>query len=142
MYTILMTQDKRLVQSFTRTVYQHESGVDAFKFIIPCIYRNFDLRAFDGTVEYTTPSGKVLSEKLDIAKDIYKQNWLCGHLTIDSKFTDNIGPITISLIFKDQDKRTLRSDSTTVFINAVNKDEPISPPSDDEDFQGFEVVQF
>lgn len=149
MYTIIMQPDKRLTKTVITTLYQNENLVDKFKFIIPLVYEGLNISTFNTAVMYTLPSGEERVEKLHLANEPYKDNWVCGYLPIESKMTKVAGDITVRLIFTDSEHRILQSGTTTITINGVAVSNPNTPsnpeedlPNDNTNTDGFEVVEF
>lgn len=147
MYTIVMNPDKHLTKTAIKKIYQNENLVDKLKFIIPRTYEGLDLPTFKTTLVYILPSGEEKTEVLQLSNEIYKENWVCGYLPIDSKLTNVAGEVELRLIFMDPEQRILRSGSTTIVISGVgstNANTPDVPgediPSGDTSLDGFEVI--
>jgi len=156
MYTIIMNSDKSLSKTVVRTLHQGENLVDNFRFFIPRKYGNLDLSEFRATLKYINQANILHSEKLVLASEQTKDDMLCYYLPVETALTQFAGDITVRLMLK-KDAFVLHSSETTVSVVAVSPcyqystDEDTSDdsssdspqnPSDSNDKEGFEVVEF
>lgn len=137
MYTILMDDDKNLIQTITKKIYQRENLVDDFHFLFPETYNNLELSKCTAVLKYITPDGTPRAEHLVKNEELYKGK-LEYFLPINTNFTKNDGNIRlrVSFVFVDYEnkqQKVLHTSETIV---------PILPLNDYYNFVPEESLEF
>ena len=71
MYTILLNQDKQLIQTTRVTLYEGENNSTKLRFLIPNVLDDIDINGFKAIVRYELPNGKKYIVNL-LKEDMYK----------------------------------------------------------------------
>lgn len=120
--TILMKNDKTLLQTKKIRIYQREKLVDKIKFLIPMYYNDMDLSVFTVLMQYIGEDGTVHMETLnrltngqgyeDYINDSGDATHMIYQTSVDTKLTKFAGDIKIklSLQYTDYSGQTISSD--------------------------------
>lgn len=147
--TILMNNEKELVVSVRKAIYQNENLVDNLRFLIPQTYGGQALSEFTVNLQYVTPANEVVTEELTLNDDQYK-GMLEYILPIDTKITALAGKVQkLHLIFcKKVGGGTDRGKPTECILNTSEIYIEVLPSTDYRDFiihtetDNGEVVEF
>lgn len=155
MYTIVMNDDKSLSKREIAKIYQNESLVDKIRFLIPFEYGGQSLSKFVVRLSYIDHGNVCHTEKLSMASETYKDAMLCYYLPVDSELAKFAGSISVHLVLSREDyinkkHYILHTSDTEITIEPVKccyqtkVNDFVTPdtPEDDDDTEGFEVVEF
>lgn len=131
-----MTDDKRLVPTVRRIIYQGENMVDEIKFLLPQKYENFEISGSTVMIQYIENEKIYFQEKLNMDDHPFRDNILSFSLPVDSAFTYKEGELEIQLLITKEDssknqKQILKTSTCHVLISPSYKydQEDISEPS-------------
>ena len=125
MYTILFKSEDKSLQATVRTkIYQRESLVDKFRFLIPQTYNDVDLSNFAVVLKYLDQGNEAQTEILIRENEPYK-DYYSYILPIDTKITRFAGDITLHLTMSKVDMEemkeySLESGETTIAISPLS----------------------
>lgn len=96
MYTIIMNDDKQLVTTVRKTIYQRENMVDNIQFLFPEFYENINLSDCTAVLKYIDIGNELHSEILSKDSELYKGK-VRFILPINTKLTRFAGNIIIRI---------------------------------------------
>lgn len=71
MYTILLNQDKQLIQTTRVALYEGETNSTKLRFLVPSVLNDIDMNGYRAIVRYELPNGKKYIVNL-LREDMYK----------------------------------------------------------------------
>lgn len=99
MYTILVNESNELVTTVKERIMQRSKLVDNLHFLVPKMYKGYDMSQFTVMMEYLMPiSREYRSEILVMSNELYKDN-LEFMLPFDTCLTKEHGKIEVQLTF-------------------------------------------
>lgn len=99
MYTIIITNDNRLICSVRERIVQRSKLVDKLHFLCDKTYNDFDMRDFTCTMEYLSPiSKKYRTETLTASQELY-EGMVEYTIPIDTNITEEQGDLELQLTF-------------------------------------------
>lgn len=105
MYTIIMNNDKQLITSVRKTLYQREKMVNKIQFLFPECYEDINLTDCTVVLKYIDIGNVLHSEVLAKDSELYKGKFRCI-LPVDTKLNMFAGNIIIRVIFMKIDTET------------------------------------
>ena len=135
MYTILVTEDNKLITSVKERIMQRSKLVDTLHFLVDPLYKDINMSDFTVTMEYVLPiSKKYCTEILILSEEPYKEK-LEYKLPFDTKLTSEAGNIEITLSFTKLDLDTegnniqyvRKTDTSTITIIPISAWSDIIP---------------
>ena len=96
MYTIIMNDDKQLVTTVRKTIYQRENMVDNIQFLFPEFYENINLSDCIAVLKYIDVGNELHSEILSKDSELYKGK-IRFILPINTKLTRFAGNVIIRI---------------------------------------------
>ena len=125
MYTILFKSEDKSLQATVRTkIYQRESLVDKFRFLIPQAYNDVDLSDFAVVLKYLDQGNEAQAEILAREDELYK-DYYSYILPVDTNLTRFAGDITLHLTMSKVDMEemkeySLETGETTITISPLS----------------------
>ncbi len=125
MYTILFKSEDKSLQATVRTkIYQRESLVDKFRFLIPQTYNDVDLSDFAVVLKYLDQGNEAQTEILTREDELYK-DYYSYILPVDTNLTRFAGDITLHLTMSKVDMEemkeySLETGETTITISPLS----------------------
>lgn len=125
MYTILFkSEDKSLQATVRAKIYQRESLVDKFRFLIPQTYNDVDLSDFAVVLKYLDQGNEAQTEILTREDELYK-DYYSYILPVDTNLTRFAGDITLHLTMSKVDMEemkeySLETGETTITISPLS----------------------
>lgn len=125
MYTILFKSEDKSLQATVRTkIYQRESLVDKFRFLIPQTYNDVDLSDFAVVLKYLDHGNEAQTEILTREDELYK-DYYSYILPVDTNLTRFAGDITLHLTMSKVDMEemkeySLETGETTITISPLS----------------------
>lgn len=125
MYTILFKSEDKSLQATVRTkIYQRESLVDKFRFLIPQTYNDVDLSDFAVVLKYLDQGNEAQAEILTREDELYK-DYHSYILPVATNLTRFAGDITLHLTMSKVDmdemkEYSLESGETTITISPLS----------------------
>ena len=143
MYTILMNEDKSLSQTIVKTLFQGESQVDKLRFLVPRKYGELYLSEFNIILVYIDPMNIIHREKLILTEQLYKEEYLCYILPVDSKLTNLAGKINLRLVCNKSTTEAsvaaiLKSGETIITIESIKSVDLDTPDYSDDNNPSFD----
>ena len=96
MYTIIMNDDKQLITTVRKTIYQRENMVDNIQFLFPEFYENINLSDCTAVLKYIDIGNELHSEILSKDSELYKGK-VRFILPINTKLTRFAGNVIIRI---------------------------------------------
>lgn len=125
MYTILMNDDKQLIQSKRSTIYQKETNVDKIRFLFPQTYEDLDLSKYIIVLKYRDLENEPRAEFLELKSELYKGR-LQSIYKLTSDFTRFACDINVHISFVLYNPETesydevLHTGDTTITIHPTD----------------------
>ena len=99
MYTIIVTNDNKLICSVRERIVQRSKLVDKMHFLCDEFYNEFDMKEFTCTMEYLCPiSKKYKTETLVASEELY-EGLVEYVIPIDTNLTQENGDVELQLTF-------------------------------------------
>lgn len=95
MYTILLNQDKQLIQTTRVALYEGETNSTKLRFLVPSVLNDIDMNGYRAIVRYELPNGKKYIVNL-LREDMYK-DYYSFTMNISQNFTETPGYVSYTL---------------------------------------------